>query len=99
MKYNGLSDKQQTVLITILKNNNRVKSACLFGSRAIGTYKENSDIDIVLIGDELTLTDLANLLNQIELTTIPYKVDLLIKHKIKNSALLEHIDKLAVKLF
>ena len=99
MKYNGLSDKQQTVLIAILKNNIRVKSAYLFGSRAIGTYKENSDIDIALTGDALTLTDIADLLSQIELTTIPYKVDLLIKHKIKNSALLEHIDKFAVKLF
>ena len=86
-------------LIGILKNNSRVRSAYLFGSRAIGTYKENSDIDIVLIGDELTLTDIADLLSQIELTSIPYKVDLLVKHKIKNSALLEHIDKLAVKLF
>lgn len=57
----------------MLKNNNRVKSAYLFGSRAIGTYKENSDIDIVLIWDELTLTNIA--------------------------ALLDHINKLAVKLF
>lgn len=99
MKHNGLSDKQQTELIAILKNNIRVKSAYLFGSRAIGTYKESSDIDIVLIGATLTLSDIADLLSEIELTTIPYKVDLLVKHKIKNIALLDHIDKLAVKLF
>lgn len=97
-KYNnGLSTKQQSTLLQILKNNTKIDSALLFGSRAMGTYKESSDIDIALMGENLTLTEVANLLTEIELTTIPYKVDLLIKHKIKNKALVEHIEKYGIE--
>lgn len=96
---NGLSKKHEQTLIDILQSNVNIKSAYIFGSRAIGTYKESSDIDIVAIGKSLTLTDIASIQEVIELTTIPYKVDLLIKHKIKNEALMTHIDNFAVKLF
>ncbi|WP_022943315.1 nucleotidyltransferase domain-containing protein [Psychromonas hadalis] len=97
MSNNGLSLKQQSKLVQILKKNTSIDSALLFGSRAMGTYKESSDIDIALIGGNLTLTDIANLLTEIELTTIPYQVDLLIKHKIKNKALIEHIEKYGIE--
>lgn len=94
---NGLKDKYQQQIISILSAHPHVSSAWLFGSRAMGTFKPNSDIDIVLEGKQLTLTDLADLLTKIELTTIPYKVDILIKHKIKSGKLLEHIERYGVR--
>ena len=99
MTANGLSDKQYLQLIDILSQNINIESALLFGSRAMGTYKDNSDIDIALFGKQLMLTDLSKLLSAIEETTIPYKVDLLIKHKIKNQALIDHIDQYGVEVF
>ena len=92
---NGLSDKHQQTIIEILLANPRIESAWLFGSRAMGNYKANSDIDIALSGKQLTTSDIATLLSQIEQTTIPYRVDILLIHKIKNQALLEHIEKCA----
>jgi predicted nucleotidyltransferase len=94
---NGLKEKHQQQIIAILSKQPHVCSALLFGSRAIGTYKPNSDIDIVLEGDLLNLSDLSDILTQIELTTIPYKVGLLIKHKIQNDKLLEHIATHAIR--
>lgn len=99
MNSSGLSKQQHLTLLTILQGYPHVQSAYLFGSRAMGSFKENSDIDIVLTGEALTLTDIANILVQIEQTTIPFKVDVLIKHKIKNTALIEHINQFAVKWF
>ncbi|MBS9902359.1 MULTISPECIES: nucleotidyltransferase family protein [Vibrio harveyi group] len=94
---NGLKVKHQQQLIALLTQHPHVCAAWLFGSRAIGTFKPNSDIDLVLEGEQLDLTDVAELLTQIELTTIPYKVDILIKHKIKNDKLIDHIEKHGVR--
>lgn len=94
---NGLKTAHQQKIISIIQKQANVKSAWLFGSRAIGTYKNSSDIDLVIEGSELTLSDLEKILTEIELTSIPYKVDLLIKHKISNVDLLAHIDNYAVR--
>ena len=94
---NGLKVEHQQKIISIIQKQVNVDSAWLFGSRAMGTYKDSSDIDIVLEGEKLTLSDLEKILTNIELTTIPYKVDVLIKHKITNMQLLEHIEKYGVR--
>lgn len=94
---NGLKEAHQQQLIALLTQHPHVCAAWLFGSRAMGTFKPSSDIDLVLEGEQLDLTDIADILAQIELTTIPYKVDLLIKHKITNEQLLDHIEKYGVR--
>ncbi|MGF1726734.1 nucleotidyltransferase family protein [Photobacterium nomapromontoriensis] len=94
---NGLKEKHQQQIVAILARHPHVHSAWLFGSRAMGTFKPNSDIDLVVAGESLGITDVADLLMQIEQTTIPFKVDMLIKHKIKNDKLLEHIETYGVR--
>lgn len=94
---NGLKPKHQQEIEAIIKQQKNVESVWLFGSRAMGTYKDSSDIDLVVKGSEITLSDLENILTKLELTTIPYKVDILIKHKINNPALLKHIEKFGIR--
>jgi predicted nucleotidyltransferase len=94
---NGLKEKHQQEIISIIQKQKNVHFAWLFGSRAMGNFKENSDIDIVIEGEELTLSDVEKILTNIELTTIPYKVDVLIKHKISNIELLKHIEEYGVR--
>lgn len=93
MTDNGLTGNQQNTLLKILCSNPKVEAIWLFGSRAMGNYRANSDIDIALSGHQLTTDDIASITDQIEQTTIPYHVDILVTHRIKNSALLEHIEK------
>ncbi len=54
----------------------QVKSAIIYGSRAKGNYRTGLDIDLTLIGEELTL----HLLHKIELDLddllLPYTIDL-----------------------
>ncbi len=45
MKY-GLEDYQLKTIIHYLEKKIEVEEAVLFGSRAIGTYKKASDVDI-----------------------------------------------------
>jgi predicted nucleotidyltransferase len=51
----------------------------LFGSRARGTHKSNSDVDLAIdtgLGERLNFLDYALLSNIIETLNIPQKVDL-----------------------
>nr|WP_246203201.1 nucleotidyltransferase domain-containing protein [Vibrio aestuarianus] len=74
-------------------SNPLVERAWVFGSRALGTFKESSDIDIALEGQSLTLNEIAMMLDTLDQSSLPYKVDLLIKHKITSPELLTHIEQ------
>jgi len=97
MMSDGLKTRHKKLIIDIISQNNHVNAIELFGSRAIDTYKLNSDIDLVLTGSQLNLTDIATIQTALEQTPLPYQVDLLIKHKINNENLLQHINKFGVK--
>ncbi|RKF13157.1 nucleotidyltransferase domain-containing protein [Alginatibacterium sediminis] len=94
----GLKDRHHRQLIQILTQTKHLDGALLFGSRAIGTYKDSSDIDIALEGNDLGINDLASVIDQLDQTTIPYKVDVLIKHQIENPDLIDHIEKHGIRL-
>ena len=48
----GLSDNELNIIKTILsKYKDNIDKVCIFGSRSNQTYKEYSDIDLVLYGD------------------------------------------------
>lgn len=94
---NGLSEKNEQLILNVLKKNPHVETAILFGSRALQTYKDNSDIDLVIDGENLSLTDLAQIQGELEQTTLPYQVDILLMSAISNPNLLDHIKKFGVK--
>ncbi len=51
-----LPEKIKTRIVTILSNERSVEEAILFGSRARGDSKSNSDIDIALIGSNIPIS-------------------------------------------
>ena len=48
----------------------------VFGSRAMGTYKDGSDIDLALFGASITLREILRIETEIDDLLLPYKVDL-----------------------
>ena len=98
MKY-GLKEETIDRMQTVFSYFPEVEKAILYGSRAKGNFKPNSDIDITLTGDLLNL----DLLNQIEWKLddllLPYTIDLSISHSLKNVVLLEHIKKEGMVLY
>lgn len=89
----GLKLHQYQLLNDVILSNPLVERAWVFGSRALGTFKESSDIDIALEGQALTLNEIAMMLDTLDQSSLPYKVDLLIKHKITSPELLAHIEQ------
>jgi predicted nucleotidyltransferase len=98
MKY-GLKEENIARMQTVFSYFPEVEKAILYGSRAKGNFKPNSDIDITLTGDLLSL----DLLNQIEWKLddllLPYKIDLSILQHLKNDEFIKQIQETGIVLF
>lgn len=78
----------------------KVELAYIFGSRAKGSFKNGSDVDIALKGTELdydTLNKFSFWLN--EETAMPYKFDVLNYDSIQEPTLKEHIDRVGIEFY
>ena len=89
----GLPDATLRRIITCLCDFQEIERAAIFGSRAIGTYRAGSDIDIALWlkgGSPLIIGRIATALD--ELPT-PYLFDVVDYQSISHSQLKAHIDQ------
>lgn len=71
----------------------------MYGSRAKGTYKPFSDVDITLLGIGLSRSHLNRLMVDIDESSLPYFFDVSILSKITNPDLMEQIEKTGVVLY
>jgi predicted nucleotidyltransferase len=95
----GIPESDLDALLSELKKNIKIKEIILFGSRAKGTFSNGSDIDIALKGINLKLKDILDLTLEIEKLLLPYKLDLVIFHRINEPALVDHIKRIGIVLF
>lgn len=89
----GLPQHAMDALIQVFRSTPEIETVILFGSRAKGCFKEASDIDLCLIAPHLTLRQQLQIENQIDDLLLPWKVDLITKHRIDNQDLLDHINR------
>ena len=89
----GLSPKELEILKDVFKKFDDIKEVILFGSRALGTHKTASDIDLAIKGnvDINTLSKLKYTLE--EDTNLPYFFDVVIYDNLDNLELKKHIDE------
>ena len=94
----GLSNKQLILIRDIIREfAPGVESVSLFGSRADGSHKSYSDIDMVLYGniEESTVDRLWTCFHE---SNLPYKVDLVAYCLVRYPPLKAHIDRFAKTL-
>lgn len=99
MSNHGLSMKQLDTLRSILLPfSSKIDHVGLFGSRATGFYRPNSDVDLVIYGslDEKTIDRIFTLFSE---SNLPIKVDLQAYNLIDYLPLKNHIDSNMVVLF
>ena len=95
----GIPESDLDALLSELKKNSNINEIILFGSRAKGTFRNGSDIDLALKGRKLKLNDILDATSDIDKLLLPYKLDLVIYTRINEPALIEHIDRVGVILF
>jgi predicted nucleotidyltransferase len=95
----GLSDKTVQVIKEILAREPAVQKAILFGSRAKGNFKPGSDIDLAIVGEEVSLDTISRLRRAFEESPIPYEADLCWLAQVDEPALREHIARVGQLLY
>jgi len=95
----GLRDADLDLIKDILRKNcKNISSVALFGSRATGLHRPNSDVDLVIHGD-ITEQESDRLYTCFLESTLPYKVDVTAYEHITYPPLKRHIDKASKTLF
>lgn len=92
----GLSEKVYKNIMSVVEKNKKYKFK-IFGSRARGDYKENSDIDLAIF-ENVNRDDEFKIRNEIDLLDIVYMVDLVFVDENIKKELLESIEREGVEL-
>ena len=95
----GLKDNELEKLNSLFAANRKVEKVILYGSRAKGTYRPFSDVDITLVGATLTHDDLTRILLAADDLLLPYQFDISIHHTLKNQELLDHIARCGITIY
>lgn len=91
----GLTQTDISRITTAIKQFPEIDDALIFGSRAKGTHKKASDVDLAIKGRAVTgetVKRLSFLLN--EELPLPYFFDVVHYEALENRQLIEHIDRI-----
>lgn len=93
MSEHGLTVQQIGLIASILKPYaSKIKIVGLFGSRAQGSYRPHSDIDMVIEGD-LSEAEIDRIYTLFDESLLPFKVDVNAFNLIDYPPLKDHINK------
>ena len=96
----GLSAQALQKIRDVFVRHPQVEEVVLYGSRARGDYKNGSDIDLTLRGNnELTHMLLSRIANDLDDQLLPYTIDLSILKNIRNPEMVEQIERFGVTLY
>ena len=89
----GLKEEAIEKITSVFKMYPRLTKAVIYGSRAKGDYKPGSDIDFVVFGNELSLTEILKIETELDDLLLPYQIDLSLISDIEDKDLLDHITR------
>lgn len=95
----GLSEATVERIRGVLAHFPEVEKAVLYGSRAKGTHRPGSDIDLTLYGNSLEQTHLARIDEALDELLLPYQMDLSLFASLTHPALLDHIRRVGVVMY
>ena len=95
----GLTEKQLNLIREALSRFNNVDDIIVFGSRAMGNYKNGSDVDLAVKGKNVTTDTISKLSATLnEELPLPYFFDIVHYDTLNNKNFVRHIDEHGVPL-
>ena len=89
----GLLESDVKFIRLVLSKYREIEYAKIFGSRAKGTYKLGSDVDLAIYGEKVDFDTISNLKFELENGPMPYFVDIVDYSHLDHKNLKEHIDR------
>ena len=96
MKVAGLTDQELSQLQSALGTIKGLEKAVVFGSRATGKHKAQSDVDIALYGDGVGFGAIFDLEDALYDAGFPHELDILLVSIIQDERLKAAIERTAV---
>ena len=98
MKF-GLKDETIEHVHDVFSRFPQIEEVIIYGSRAKGTYRNGSDIDLTISWIGLNLEVINRLSLELDDLLLPYTFDLSIYQQISNPDLIEHIQRVGVVFY
>jgi predicted nucleotidyltransferase len=95
----GLNKLTTEKICSVFKKFLQIEKAILYGSRAIGTYKPGSDIDLSLVGKDLSQDVMWKICEALDDLLLPYLFDLSLYETLDKLELKEHISNVGVVFY
>jgi len=95
----SLSPQTVAKITTVLTRFPAVESAALFGSRAKGTAKPGSDIDLALTGGKLDWRIVGRIYDALDDLLLPYSFSLIHLDAATDPDVAAHIERVGIPLF
>ncbi len=95
----GLTDRDMTTLHDILRRYPDVQQVCIFGSRAKGTFKHGSDIDLAVMNPDVSDAIIRRIKADCDDSSLPYMVDVLHFAALTDNAVKDHVMRVGVLFF
>ncbi|KQO22796.1 hypothetical protein ASF10_10565 [Flavobacterium sp. Leaf82] len=99
MSFFGLSSIYITKINLVFQQYSNIEEVIIFGSRAKGNYRDNSDIDLAIKGKAIDLSTLQQIENKLEELFIPNFIDLIVFDNIENPDLINHINRVGKQFY
>lgn len=89
----GLTEECISKINSVFERYSIIDTVVIYGSRAKGTYRLGSDIDLTLKGEGLTSDMVTLISSDIDELNTPYLFDISIYDRLDGTSLKEHIDR------
>jgi predicted nucleotidyltransferase len=94
----GLRPEALELIREVFRRHPQVGEVRIFGSRAMGRFEDQSDVDLALWGD-LDQTLIARIMAELDELPLPYTFDVQAYESIKHEALKRHINEFGRVLY
>jgi uncharacterized protein len=95
----GLKESTIQKMKSVFARHPQIDKVILYGSRAMGSFRNGSDIDLTMVGEGITHNVQLNIENELDDLLLPYKIDLSVMREIDNISLLDHIQRVGVVFY
>jgi predicted nucleotidyltransferase len=87
----GLKNSVITSINAVFDQYPEIEQVLIYGSRAKGNYRNGSDIDLTIVGEDIDFSTIFKIEGEIDDLLLPYMIDLSLMKQIQNPDLIAHI--------
>jgi uncharacterized protein len=96
---NGLADRDIKTIKEIFRKYPEVSVVRLFGSRAAGTYKPGSDVDLAIMNKGASMETVCKIKGELEESSLPFLIDLVNYPDVAHREFKEHIEQVGIEFY